>query len=176
MEACGGAQHWARKLAALGHDVRLLPALQVKAFACGNKNDTADARAIWMAVQQRGVRTAAIKTEAGSARDAPGTAAANKVSYRADQHAARSIDRVRRGHAARTQQHRQASKRCPNGRSQTVTAGFRRPGTEAAPQATRAGEKGGLAHHNGHQAIPKVRPDTASTADSHIAIGSKRVI
>ncbi|MHC2566298.1 IS110 family RNA-guided transposase [Bradyrhizobium liaoningense] len=67
MEACGGAQHWARKLVALGHDVRLLPALQVKAFVCGNKNDMADARAIWMAVQQPGVRTAAIKTEAQQA-------------------------------------------------------------------------------------------------------------
>jgi transposase len=51
----------------LGHDVRLLPALQVKAFVCGNKNDTADARAIWMAVQQPGIRTAAIKTEAQQA-------------------------------------------------------------------------------------------------------------
>jgi transposase len=67
MEACGGAQHWARKLVALGHDVRLLPALQVKAFVCGNKNDTADAQAIWMAVQQPGIRTAAIKTEAQQA-------------------------------------------------------------------------------------------------------------
>ena len=26
MEACGGAQHWARQLLALGHEVRLLPA------------------------------------------------------------------------------------------------------------------------------------------------------
>lgn len=67
MEACGGAQHWARKLVALGHEVRLLAALQVKAFVSGNKNDMADARAIWMAVQQPGVRTAAIKTEAQQA-------------------------------------------------------------------------------------------------------------
>ena len=43
MEACGGAQHWARKLIALGHVVKLLPAQQVKAFVCGNKNDVADA-------------------------------------------------------------------------------------------------------------------------------------
>lgn len=67
MESCGGAQHWARKLIVLGRVVRLLPALQVKAFVCGNKNDLADARAIWMAVQQPGIRTAAIKTEAQQA-------------------------------------------------------------------------------------------------------------
>jgi transposase len=26
MEACGGSHHWARKLPALGHEVRLIPA------------------------------------------------------------------------------------------------------------------------------------------------------
>ena len=32
MEACGGAQHWARRLLALGHEVRLLPAKMVRPF------------------------------------------------------------------------------------------------------------------------------------------------
>ncbi len=32
MEACGGAQHWARKLIELGHAVKLLPAKMVKPF------------------------------------------------------------------------------------------------------------------------------------------------
>jgi transposase len=63
MEACGGAQHWARRLTALGHNVRLLPAQQVRPFAVGNKNDVADARAIWMAVQQPGIRAVVVKTE-----------------------------------------------------------------------------------------------------------------
>lgn len=63
MEACGGAQHWARQLVALGHAVKLLPAKQVRPFVGGNKNDQADARAIWTAVQQPGVKTVAIKTE-----------------------------------------------------------------------------------------------------------------
>ena len=54
MEACGGAQHWARRLLELGHDVRLLPAKIVRPFVSGNKNDTHDARAIWTAVQQPG--------------------------------------------------------------------------------------------------------------------------
>lgn len=30
MEACGGAQHWARKLTAMGHQVKLLPGKAVK--------------------------------------------------------------------------------------------------------------------------------------------------
>ncbi|SDE49398.1 hypothetical protein SAMN05444679_123128 [Variovorax sp. CF079] len=54
MEACGGSQHWARCLLAMGHEVKLMPAKFVKAFNIGNKNDAADARAIWLAVQQPG--------------------------------------------------------------------------------------------------------------------------
>ena len=64
MEACGGAQHWARRLLALGHDVRLLPAKMVRPFVRGNKDDAHDARAIWTAVQQPGVKTVAVKSEA----------------------------------------------------------------------------------------------------------------
>src|ERR1700692_4378798 len=47
MEACGGAQHWARELTKMGHQVRLMPGEFVKAFNIRNKNDAADARAIW---------------------------------------------------------------------------------------------------------------------------------
>ena len=32
MEACGGSQHWARRLKELGHEVRLLPAKMVRPF------------------------------------------------------------------------------------------------------------------------------------------------
>ena len=63
MEACGGAQHWARQLLALGHDVRLLPAKMVRPFVSGNKNDAHDAQAIWAAVQRPGVKTVAVKSE-----------------------------------------------------------------------------------------------------------------
>ena len=63
MEACGGGQHWARELLGLGHEVRILPAKMVRPFLRGNKNDTHDARAIWTAVQQPGVRTVAVKSE-----------------------------------------------------------------------------------------------------------------
>lgn len=67
MEACGGAQHWARRLTAMGHTVKLLPARQVRPFAGGNKSDQADAQAIWTAVQQPGIKAVAIKTEAQQA-------------------------------------------------------------------------------------------------------------
>ncbi|AJY38506.1 IS110 family transposase [Burkholderia humptydooensis] len=62
MEACGGAHHWARELTRLGHEVRLMPAEFVKAFNIRNKNDAADARAIWLAVQQP-CKPVAMKTE-----------------------------------------------------------------------------------------------------------------
>lgn len=62
MEACGGAHHWARQLIGLGHQVKLMPARFVKAFNIRNKNDAADAQAIWLAVQQPG-KPVAVKTE-----------------------------------------------------------------------------------------------------------------
>jgi transposase len=67
MEACGGSQHWARRLLEMGHEVKLMPGKAVKAFVSGNKNDVADARAIWLAMQQPGVRAVAVKTEAQQA-------------------------------------------------------------------------------------------------------------
>jgi len=63
MEACGGSQHWARELQRLGHEVKLVSARAVKPFVTGNKNDAADARAIWTAVQQRGIKGIAVKSE-----------------------------------------------------------------------------------------------------------------
>jgi transposase len=62
MEACGGAHHWGRLLGSLGHQVELLPARQVHAFVRGNKDDAADARAIWMAAQQADIRRVPVKS------------------------------------------------------------------------------------------------------------------
>lgn len=56
MEACGSAHHWARVFTALGHQVELLPAAQVRPFVRSNKDDAADARAIWLAAQQGDIR------------------------------------------------------------------------------------------------------------------------
>ena len=67
IEACGGAHHWARELSALGHRVRLLHAKAVRPFVSGNKTDATDARAIWLAVQQPGVKYVGIKTAAQQA-------------------------------------------------------------------------------------------------------------
>ena len=62
MEACGGAHHWARSLGAIGHQIELLPARQVRAFVRGNKDDGADARAIWLASQQSDIRRVPVKS------------------------------------------------------------------------------------------------------------------
>ena len=67
MEACGGAQHWARQLVAMGHQVKLMAAKAVRPFVGGNKSDAHDARAIWTAVQQPNIKAVAVKTEAQQA-------------------------------------------------------------------------------------------------------------
>ena len=46
MEACATAHHWARELAKLGHEVKLIPPAYVKAYVKRQKNDAADAAAI----------------------------------------------------------------------------------------------------------------------------------
>jgi transposase len=51
MEACASAHYWARELTKLGHEVRLMPAKDVKAYVKRNKNDAADAEAICKAVR-----------------------------------------------------------------------------------------------------------------------------
>ena len=67
IEACGSGHYWARELIKLGHNVRLLPAKAVRPFVSGNKTDATDARGIWLAVQQPGVKFVGIKSEAQQA-------------------------------------------------------------------------------------------------------------
>src|SRR5947208_15166731 len=52
MEACATAHYWARELTKLGHEVRLMPAKDVKAYVKRNKNDAADDDAICEAVRR----------------------------------------------------------------------------------------------------------------------------
>jgi transposase len=56
MEACVGAHHLSRRLLALGHDARLMPAQYVKPYLRGQKNDFRDAEAVAEAVQRPRMR------------------------------------------------------------------------------------------------------------------------
>ncbi len=62
MEPCCGAHHLGRKLAAQGHQVRLMPGRFVRRFVKSNKNDYGDAEAIAEAVQRPRMRFVPVKT------------------------------------------------------------------------------------------------------------------
>jgi transposase len=62
MEACATAHYWARELTKLGHQVRLMPAKDVKAYVKRNKNDAADAEAICEAVRRPTMRFVGVKS------------------------------------------------------------------------------------------------------------------
>ena len=62
MEACVGAHHLSRRLKALGHDARLMPARYVRPYSKGQKNDFRDAEAIAEAVQRPTMKFVATKT------------------------------------------------------------------------------------------------------------------
>jgi transposase len=63
MEACSGAHYWARKLEALGHEVRLMAPQFVKPYVKTNKNDRNDAEAICEAVTRPNMRFVPVKTQ-----------------------------------------------------------------------------------------------------------------
>ena len=62
MEACGGANYWAREFIAQGHQVKLIAPQYVKPYVKGNKNDYNDAEAIAEAVQRPSMRFVPIKS------------------------------------------------------------------------------------------------------------------
>lgn len=61
IEACGGANYWARELTELGHEVKLMAPQFVKPYVKTNKNDEADAEAICEAVARPNMRFVPIK-------------------------------------------------------------------------------------------------------------------
>lgn len=62
MEACAGAHHWARQIAAYGHEVKLIPPAYVKPYVRRQKNDMADAAAICEAVSRPSMRFVPVKS------------------------------------------------------------------------------------------------------------------
>ena len=52
IEACGGANYWAREISKLGHEVKLMAPQFVKPYVKTNKNDQADSEAICEAVSR----------------------------------------------------------------------------------------------------------------------------
>ena len=90
MEACATAHYWARAIAALGHEVRLMPPQYVKAYVKRNKNDAADAEAICEAVCRPSMRFVPVKSAEQQARsdDASGKGDADPAADDAGQCAA----------------------------------------------------------------------------------------
>jgi transposase len=63
MEACCGAHHWAREIAKLGHEAKLMSPRFVRPYVKSNKNDARDAEAICEAVGRPSMRFVTIKTQ-----------------------------------------------------------------------------------------------------------------
>ncbi len=62
VEACSGAHHWAREIARLGHDARIMAPRFVIPYRKSGKNDSNDAEAICEAVSRPSMRFVSIKT------------------------------------------------------------------------------------------------------------------
>jgi transposase len=62
LEACATSRYWARELTKLGHEVRLMPARDVRDYVKRNKNDAADAKAICEAVRRPTMRFVQVKS------------------------------------------------------------------------------------------------------------------
>ena len=64
IEACGSCNFWARKIKALGHDCKVMPAFQIKAFlSLDTKTDKVDALAILKAVMSVSIKEIGIRDE-----------------------------------------------------------------------------------------------------------------
>ncbi|WP_068318553.1 IS110 family transposase [Aliiruegeria sabulilitoris] len=63
IEACPTSHFWAREIAVLGHEVRLIPPAYVKPYVKRQKNDAADAEAICEAVTRPSMRFVPVKSE-----------------------------------------------------------------------------------------------------------------
>jgi transposase len=94
LEACGGSHYWARELAALGHEVKLLPPQHVKPYVRRNKNDRNDADAICEAMSRPRMSFVAVKTAESQAAQMLMATRQRLVAYRT------RLANIIRGHAA----------------------------------------------------------------------------
>jgi transposase len=107
IEACGTGHYWAREIAALGHEVKLLPPTYVKAYVKRGKIDAADAEAICEAVARPNMHFVPIKTPAqqAAADDAPVARVTHRAADGAGERPSRPPGRVRhrrrQGHPSR---------------------------------------------------------------------------
>lgn len=62
MEACGSAHHWARRFNAMGIEVKLLPAVYIRAYVKRNKTDAADACALLEAARCADIAPVKVKS------------------------------------------------------------------------------------------------------------------
>jgi len=62
IEACGASHHWARLLASLGHEVKLIAPQLAKPYVKRGKNDAADAEALCEAMSRPTMRFVPMKT------------------------------------------------------------------------------------------------------------------
>src|ERR1700736_4709836 len=62
IEACGASYYWARELAQLGHQVKLIAPQLVKPYVTRNKNDGRDAEALCEAMSRPTMRFVPVKT------------------------------------------------------------------------------------------------------------------
>ena len=62
IEACGGANYWARRFTEFGHQVKMMSPQFVKPYRKSDKNDRNDAEAICEAVTRPSMRFVAVKT------------------------------------------------------------------------------------------------------------------
>jgi len=91
MEACAGAHYWAREIAKLGHQVRLIAPAYVKPFIKRQKNDAADAEAICEAA----LRSSQDLRAAGERHRVPGPGSPGASAHSVRQRSSRAPDGIR---------------------------------------------------------------------------------
>src|SRR5262249_715431 len=105
--------YWARELTKLGHEVRLMPAKDVKAYLKRNKNDAADAEAICEAVRRPTMRFVSIKSPEQQSQQpvdgAPCARSADPPAHPGDQCLAGAFGRARHRGGARARRAQEAA-------------------------------------------------------------------